>query len=262
MAPADQPGARAVSQPIAIEELSLAGKRILVTGGTTGIGRACLIRLAQAGAKVLTFGRHQAELDDALDGARQQGGDVRGLVADVSDKADVAKVFAAVDRELGGLDILVNNAAVKASTVQDTPDDEWRYAVETDFLGYLACARAAIERLHTTGGGNLVFVGSLAAEQRRASGSVYAGIKAGVETYAKTLRKELIDTGIRVSIVEPGLVSADLQGFTVEEQHEREAKDEMLYAEDIADAMRFVLTRPERTSITLMQVEPRRQKDV
>jgi len=257
---ADTPGDYAKPDPV-IETLSLAGKRVLVTGGTTGIGRACVLALVEAGARVLTFGRHQAELDDTLKDARTQNGEVIGLTADASRKDDVDKVFTAVDEQLGGLDILVNNAAVKTGTVQDSSDDEWRYAVETDFVGYLACAKAAIDRMQDKGG-HLVFIGSLAAEAKGPSTSVYAGIKAGVETYAKTLRKELIDKNIRVSVVEPGLVGADLQGIPVEQQREREEKREMIYAEDIADAVLFVVTRPERTSVSLIQVEPIKQKSV
>jgi len=257
---ADTPGTHAKPDPV-IEPLSLAGKRILVTGGTTGIGRACVLALARAGARVLTFGRHQDALDDALKDAHAQNGQVFGLTADASQRDDIEKVFTEVDEQLGGLDILVNNAAIKVGTVQDSTEDEWRYAVETDFVGYLACAKAAIARLRDKGG-HLVFVGSLAAEAKGPSTSVYAGIKAGIETYAKTLRKELIDTNIRVSVVEPGLVGADLQGIPIEEQREREARHEMIYAEDIADAVCFVLTRPERTSVSLIQVEPIKQKSV
>ena len=260
MAPADTPGFSPKPDPV-VQPLSLKDKRVLVTGGTTGIGRACVLALAQAGARILTFGRHQAELDDTLKDARAQNGRVFGLTADVALRDDVERVFTEVDRQLGGLDILVNNAAVKIGTVQDTAEDEWRYAVETDFVGYLACAKAAIDRLQDKGG-HLVFIGSLAAEAKGPSTSVYAGIKAGIETYAKTLRKELIDKNIRVSVVEPGLVGADLQGIPVEQQREREGKREMIYAEDIADAVCFVLTRPERTSVSLIQVEPIKQKSV
>ncbi len=254
----DSPNNASKPTPL-VEPQSLAGKRVLITGGTTGIGRACVVALARAGAKVLTFGRHEAELNDALQSARDLGGNVSGLVADASRREDLERVFAAVDQDLGGLDVLINNAAVKIGTVQESDDTEWRYAVETDFAGYLACAKAAIERMQAAGKGHLVFIGSMSAEHRSPSTSVYAAIKAGVATYAKTLREELIDSAIRVSLVEPGLVGADLQGTSPESQREREQKDEMLYAEDLADAVSFILTRPERTSISHIQVEPRKQ---
>ncbi len=87
-----------------IQKTDLKGKRILLTGGTTGIGRATLALLAEEGARVLTFGRHAPELEDALANARGRGGEIQGLTADVATPEGVAQVFAAVDEKLGGLD--------------------------------------------------------------------------------------------------------------------------------------------------------------
>jgi len=243
-----------------MSEQSLSNKRILVTGGTTGIGRACVAALVRAGARVLTFGRHEAELKDALDAARVEGAGVFGLVADVSRREDIEKVYAEVDRQLGGLDILINNAAIKAGPVQETPEDEWRYAVETDFVGYLATIKPALERFEKNGRGHILFVGSMSEEFRSPSTSVYTAMKAGIEAYAKTLRQELAARNIRISLVEPGMVGADLQGIPVEEQRQREERQQMLYAEDIADAVCFCLTRPDRVDVSRIQVEPLKQK--
>ncbi len=236
---------------------SLSGKRILVTGGTTGIGRATLVALASQGAHIVTFGRHQAELDDALASAAGKGGEVSGLIADVATEAGVAAAFAFVDNELGGLDILVNNAGVAIEPVQKVPDAEWRYGVETDFVGYLACARQALERIQ--GAGHIVFVGSVAAHSKSAGHSTYAAVKAGIQAYAETLRKEVAKQNIKVTLIEPGLVGADLQGTPVEEQREKIAKEQALYAEDLADTIVFALTRANRTDIVSLRVEPRLQ---
>lgn len=130
-----------------IETIDLRGKRVLVTGGTTGIGRATVALLAAHGAHVLTFGRNEPELADSLENARRQGGQVDGLTADVATQEGVAKIFAAVAEKLEGLDILINNAGISIKPVQEMSDAEWRYGVETDFVGYLACARGAITHL-------------------------------------------------------------------------------------------------------------------
>ena len=240
-----------------IQKTDLRGKRILLTGGTTGIGRATLAMLAEEGARILTFGRNAPELEDALANARNHGGDVQGLTADVSTSEGVAAVFAAVDEKLGGLDILINNAGVAIKPVQDVSDDEWRYGVETDFVGYLACARAALERIQA--GGHILFVGSVSAESKSPGHSTYAATKAGIQVYAETLRKEVAERDIRVTLIEPGMVSADLQGLPVEEQRDKIAKDEMLYAEELADTIIFSLTRSSRTDVVSMRVEPRLQ---
>ncbi len=236
---------------------SLSGKRILVTGGTTGIGRATVALLAEQGARIVTFGRHQAELDDALAHGKEKGGEVLGLTADVATAEGVAAVFAFVDETLDGLDILVNNAGIAVEPVQKASDPAWRYGVETDFTGYLACAREALERIK--GPGHIVFVGSVAAESKSAGHSTYAAIKAGIQAYAETLRKEVAKQNIRVTLVEPGLVGADLQGTPVEEQRKKIANEEALYAEDLADTIVFALTRANRTDVVSLRVEPRLQ---
>ncbi len=243
-----------------VELTSLQGKRILVTGGTTGIGRATVAQLAEAGAVVLTFGRHEAELHDSLENAKAFSETVYGLVADAATKDGIAKVFAAVDSQLGGLDILVANAGLSAEGAQDLPDDEWRNAVETNFVGYIASAREAIARFRTSGAGHIVFVGSISAEAQSPGTSVYAATKAGIETYAKTLRKEVMGDKIKVTLVEPGSVGADMQEKSPEEQREAIANHEMLYAEELADTILFAITRSPRTNVSVLRVEPRVQK--
>lgn len=243
---------------MAIETTSLRGKRVLVTGGTTGIGRATVAFLVEQGARVVTFGRHEPELEDCMAHAREVDptAQIHGLTADVSTREGVATVFAAVDAHLGGLDILVNNAGLAAGGAQDMPDDEWRLAAETNFLGYIACAREAIHRMRTVGAGHIVFVGSISAEFQGKGSSVYAATKAGIETYAKTLRKEVMEDKIKVTLVEPGSVGADMQKKSPEEQRAAIAKNEMLYAEELADTIIFALTRSVRTDVSVMRVEP------
>lgn len=246
-----------------VETTSLRGKRVLVTGGTTGIGRATVARLICEGARVVTFGRHAPELEDALAHARteaKEGGEVFGLTADVSMREGVAAAFNAVDTHLGGLDILIANAGLAAAGAQDMTDAAWREAVETNVLGYIASAREALSRFKAAGGGHIVFIGSISAESQTEGTSVYAATKAAVETYAKTLRKEVMEQNVRVTLVEPGSVGADMQEKSPEEQREAIAKNEMLYAEELADTIAFALTRSHRTNVTVLRVEPLVQK--
>ncbi len=224
-------------------ETNLTGKRVLVTGGTTGIGRATVKRLAEEGARVLTFGRHQRELDDSLANAAGGPGEVHGMIADAATSDGVAAVFAEVDRGLGGIDMLVACAALGAQPIHEMADDAWRYVIETNLVGYLACARAAIERMAPAGGGQLLFVSSISPEIKAPGESVYAATKAGVNAFAETLRKEIADKNIKVSVIEPGSVGTDMQECTLDEQREAIAKHEMLYAEEIAEAILFALNR-------------------
>jgi len=99
----------------------ITGKAVVITGGTTGIGRATAVKLAMEGAKVLIFGRHEEELRDALHDLREIDG-VHGMIADVTRREDVVRVFAEAERVLGGIDILINNAGLSAGSVGDTHD--------------------------------------------------------------------------------------------------------------------------------------------
>lgn len=243
-----------------IKHTDLAGKRILVTGGTTGIGRATLERLAGVGARVLTFGRHQQPLDEALAGARRDGGTVFGITADASTSKGIDAVFAAVDEQLDGIDILVACAALGAEPIHEMPDDDWRLVIETNLTGYLACAKAAIARMERQGGGHLLFVGSISTEIKAAGESVYAATKAGVQAFAETLRKEIADKNIKVSVVQPGSVESDMQECSDEEKRDAVARHEMLQAEEIAEAILFILTRSPASDVVNLRIEPRIQK--
>lgn len=242
------------------DRTSLEGMRILVTGGTTGIGRATVALLAREGAHVLTFGRHQPELDEALANADGGPGSADGLIADVTKKEDMDQVFAALDDKLGGVDVLVSNAGLSAGPAHEMAEDEWRYVVETNLLGAFASARRAILRMTSQGGGHLVFVGSISSEIKTEGESVYAATKAGLQAFAETLRKEVSNKNIRVSIIQPGSVATPMQPSSEEDQREAIAGHEMLYAEEIAEAIRFVLTRSERNDIVNLRIEPRIQK--
>jgi NAD(P)-dependent dehydrogenase (short-subunit alcohol dehydrogenase family) len=239
---------------------SLENKRILVTGGTTGIGRATVALLAREGARVLTFGRHQAELDAALADAVDAPGSVDGLIADASSKEQMDRVFAAVDETLGGIDILVTCAALGAEPVHEMEEDGWRYVVETNLIGTMAAARRAILRMDAQGGGHLLFVGSISTEIKAEGESVYSATKAGIQAFAETLRKEIATKNIKVSVVQPGSVSTPMQECTDDQKRQAIADHEMLYADEIADAIQFVLTRSERADVVTLRIEPRVQK--
>lgn len=248
---------------MAIEHTRLAGKRILLTGGTTGIGRATLELLAAEGARVLTFGRHQEALDEALSGARgEAGGDSElfGVIADSATKEGIEQVFAAVDEKLGGIDMLVACAALGAQPIHEMADDDWRYVIETNLVGYLACARAAIKRMEQQGGGHLLFVGSISTEIKAEGESVYSATKAGIQAFAETLRKEIADKNIKVSVVQPGSVDTDMQECSPEEKQEAVANQEMLHAGEVAEAIHFILTRSAACDVVNLRIEPRIQK--
>jgi NADP-dependent 3-hydroxy acid dehydrogenase YdfG len=238
------------------DRTDLSGKRILVSGGTTGIGRETIALLAREGARVLTFGRDREALDVAL----AYAGGATGLTADVATREGIERVFAAVDDQLGGIDILVACAALGAQPIHEMADEDWRYVIDTNLTGYLACARGAIERMERQGGGHLLFVGSVSTEIKAPGESVYAATKAGVQAFAETLRKELAEKNIKVSVIQPGSVATDLQQCSDDDKREAVANDEMLHAEEVAEAIQFILTRSERADVVNLRIEPQLQK--
>lgn len=242
------------------EDDRLHGARILVTGGTTGIGRATVERLAAAGARAIVVGRSPSALDDCLAAVAGSNGKISGIAADVSAESDVAEIFAEVDRQFGGLDILIVCAAVGAEPIDEMEDAEWRYVIGTNLVGAMACARGAIARMEREGAGQLVFVGSVSSEIKAVGESVYAATKAGLQAFAETLRKELADRDIRVGVVQPGSVNTDLQTCSDAEKRKAIADGEMLHASEIADAIIFMLMRSDKADVVNLRIEPVRQK--
>jgi len=239
------------------ERTSVEGKRVLVTGGTTGIGRAIVQLLAGQGASVLTLGRNADVLNETLALTKNLPGVVLGLTADVAERDGIKQIFDEVDAKLGGIDILIANAGISAGPLDEANEDDWRYVVETNLVAYMSCAKAAIERMKTSGGGHLVFISSISAEMKSPGTSVYATTKAGIDAFSETLRKEVADENIRVSSVQPGSVKSDMQEASAKEQEEAVAKEEMLSAEEVAEAVHFVVTRSPRCDIVNLRIEPR-----
>ena len=236
----------------------LRGRRAIVTGGTTGIGRAIAVLLASYGVKMFVCGRTSEHLQDAIARIREVGeGD--GVAVDLAEPDGVKHFFMRADAYLGGLDVAVINAAVPADAVGDTPEEDMRYQVAADFTAYLATAQAAAARMGT--GSDIVLIGSMSAVSRAGGGSIYVAAKSGIQGFAKSLREELAEKDIKVGLIEPGFTGADFQypDFPPEKQVELINAGKMLRAEDIAAATHFMLAQPRRTAVSLMRVETRRE---
>lgn len=235
---------------------SLSGRRAIVTGGTTGIGRAIAVLLASEGANVFVCGRTPEHLDDALARIREVGeGD--GVNVDLATRAGVDRFFDAADAYLGGLDIAVINAAVPAEALADTPQDDLEYQIAVDFTAYLTTTKAALNRMKA--GCDVVLIGSMSAVSQSAGSSIYVAAKTGIQGFAHALRQELGEKDIKIGLIEPGFTGADFQypDYPPERQRELIGKAQMLRAEDIAAATHFMLIQPRRTAVSLMRVETR-----
>ncbi len=236
---------------------SLKGRRIVVTGGTTGIGRAIAVLLASEGAKLHICGRDPQHLQDALDRIAQVG-DGQGTSIDLAEDGAVPRYFDDAVAALGGLDVAVINAAIGAEGLTDMSADDLRYAIATDFTAYLTSAHAAIEK----GATDLVLIGSMSAHVLGPGSTVYAGIKAGIAGFAEALRREVGPKGVRVSLLEPGKAGSDMQlpDISGEEQRRMIRDQTMLRAEDIAVGVHYILTQPQRTVVQQLTIVPSDQE--
>jgi 3-hydroxy acid dehydrogenase/malonic semialdehyde reductase len=177
----------------------------------------------------------------------------------VATREGIQQVFAAVDAQLGGIDILIACAALGAQPIHEMADDDWRYVIETNLVGYLACAREA-HQADGAAGRALLFVGSISTDIKAEGESVYSATKAGVQAFAETLRKEVAAKNIKVSVSSPDRSIPTCRNAATDEKREAVAEHEMLHAEEIAEAIQFVLTRSDCADVVNLRIEPRLQK--
>ena len=237
---------------------TLEGKKAVITGGTTGIGRAIAVLLASYGVDVFICGRDPQHLEDALQRINEVGrGD--GVAIDLGEADNVARFFDAATAYLSGLDIAIVNAAFSAEALSETSEADLRSAIAADFTAYLLSAHAAAGILGDHG--DIVFIGSMSAYVLGPQSTIYAGIKYGIQGFSEALRKELGPKGIKVSNVEPGLTGSDMQlpETPPEKQREKIGEESMLRAEDIAAGVHFVLTQPRRAVVQQLTIAPRMQ---
>jgi NADP-dependent 3-hydroxy acid dehydrogenase YdfG len=246
----------------------LDGSVALVTGASSGIGEATAIALAAQGASVAMVARRRDRLEQLA--GRIDG---RSLVieADVTEREQAEGAVERTVSELGRLDILVNNAGVMLlGPIQDAPLEEWERMLSVNVAGLLYCAHAALPHLLRAAEGDprqvadLVNISSVAGRVARGGSGVYNLTKFGVGAFSESLRQELASRHVRVSLVEPGAVATELSSHNRPEIREtiseRFAGVERLEAEDIADAIAYVVTRPRRVAINEILVRPTEQE--
>ncbi|MGB7761008.1 MAG: SDR family NAD(P)-dependent oxidoreductase, partial [Bryobacteraceae bacterium] len=191
---------------------TLSGKLAVVTGGTRGIGRAIAERLLREGAAVAICGRSNQSVETAL-GALRPLGRVIGFAADVTEVDQVSGLFAAVDREFGGLDILVNNAGQGVfGKVADLTPEQWRSNIELNLNGPFYCSREALARFRQRGGGFIVNISSLAGKNAFSGGAGYNASKFGLNGFSEALMLDHRYENVRVATIMPGSVDTGFAG--------------------------------------------------
>lgn len=231
----------------------------VVTGASSGIGAATARHLAREGFEVVCAAR-RADRIEAL--AAEIGG--RAVVCDVTSPESVADLAAAVGSRL---DVLVNNAggAYGLSPVAEADADEWRRMYDVNVLGLMQVTKALLPALVASGAGVIVNVGSTAGRIAYEGGAGYTAAKHGTKVVTETLRLELYDQPVRVCEVAPGMVRTDEFALTRFDGDQDRADAvyagvaEPLVADDVADAITWIATRPAHVNIDELVIKPRAQ---
>jgi NADP-dependent 3-hydroxy acid dehydrogenase YdfG len=247
----------------------LEGTVALVTGASSGIGAATAAALAAQGAAVALAARRRDRLEALAAGIRDQGGTALVLESDVTDENQATDAVARTVAELGRLDTLINNAGVMLlGPVVGAPLSEWQQMVELNVLGLLYCAHAALPHLLRAAGdgprqvADMVNISSVAGRVARNGNGVYALTKHGVGAFSESLRQEVTKRYVRVSLVEPGATATELASHNRPEVLDsiRNQFGQTMQAEDIADAISYIVTRPRHVTVNEMLIRPTEQE--
>lgn len=246
--------------------MSLSGEVAIVTGASSGIGRAAALKLAQAGASVALGARRTDRLSQLQDEIASQGGTAESFKLDVADRSQCDAMVSAVLDKWNKIDILVNNAGIMPlSFLKNLKVNEWDRMVDVNIKGVLYCTAAVLGHMRERKKGHIVNISSVAGRIVFPAGSVYCATKHAVTAFSEGLRQELsVRSGIRVTCIEPGVVSTELTDTITDESLqgfiEGAKKMESLQSDDIADAILYAVQSPSHVNVNEILIRPTAQE--
>ncbi|MCM3882259.1 SDR family NAD(P)-dependent oxidoreductase [Frankia sp. R82] len=249
---------------------TLSGTVALVTGASSGIGAAAGRELARQGAAVALVARRKDRLDQLAGEIEAEGGRAIALAADITEQQQAIDAVEQAVAELGRLDTVVNNAGVMLlGPILDAPTAEWDRMISLNLQGLLYVSHAALPHLVTAAESgprevaDLINISSTAGRRAIALAGIYNLTKFGVNAFTESLRQEVTARHVRVSVVEPGAVTTELTEHVRPEIRDQAlsalAGVENLLAEDIADGIAYIVTRPRRVAINELLIRPTEQ---
>jgi NADP-dependent 3-hydroxy acid dehydrogenase YdfG len=242
----------------------LSGQAIAITGASSGIGEATALACAEAGAAVALAARRTERIQALAERIGAAGGTALAITTDVSDEDQSRAFIERTHSELGGLDVLVNNAGVMLlGPITDAPTEEWRRMIDANVFGVLYCTHAAVPLMRAQGSGHIITVSSVAGRVVRMGSGVYNLTKWGVGAFSESLRQELAPQGIRVTLVEPGMVATELGSHNrpevLADMRRRFEGVTAMEPRNIADAILYAITQPANVSVNEVLVRPANQ---
>ena len=234
---------------------------VFVTGATAGFGAAIARRFVGDGHRVVAAGRRRERLD-AL--RAELGAALLAVELDVRDRDAVTRAFAQLPAEFAAVDVLVNNAglALGLESAQAADLDDWDAMIDTNVKGLAYCTRAALPGMVARNRGHIVNLGSVAAMYPYPGGNIYGATKAFVHQFSLNLRADLLGTAVRVTDVQPGMCAGTefsqvrFHGDTARATKVYEGVQEPLTADDIADTVAWVVSRPAHVNINVISMMP------
>lgn len=233
------------------------GRVAVVTGASSGIGAATARALHAGGHRVALLARRSDRIQALAD---ELGDGVVAIEADVADRDSLLAAAQRVQDELGGADILINNAGVMLlGPFGPEQSDDYRRMIETNLLGAITTTEVFLNQLRASDGGDLINLSSVAGRTARAGNGVYAATKWGMNGWSESLRQEL-QPGVRVIVVEPGAVATELTDHITHDATKESIEDfyasTAITAQDIADIIAFAVSRPRSVSLNEILVRP------
>jgi 3-hydroxy acid dehydrogenase/malonic semialdehyde reductase len=236
-------------------------KTVLVTGASSGFGRACALKFSTAGHRVILAARRTDRIDSLAETLRANA-PCLAVTLDVRDREQVTEKLGSLPTEFAEVDILVNNAglALGLETADKANLDHWDAMVDTNIKGLMYCTRAILSGMVARGAGHIVNIGSVAASWPYPGGNAYGASKAFVQQFSRNLRTDLIGKNIRVSLVEPGMCETEFSLVRFEGDQDKASAVYQgmtpLTGEDIAEMVYWTTQVPAHININQLEVMP------
>jgi 3-hydroxy acid dehydrogenase/malonic semialdehyde reductase len=240
-------------------------KTIMITGATSGFGRAAAVRFARNGYNIIITGRRKERLDELEKELLSYGNiKVLSLNFDVRNKEEVATNIANMPSEWKSIDILVNNAGLAAglSHIDNGNIDDWERMIDTNIKGLLYVTRAVAPLMTERHKGHIINIGSIAGKEVYENGNVYCASKSAVDSLSKSMRIDLLKNNIKVTHIAPGMAETEFSLVRDEKAKNVYTGIDALTADDIADAIYYCATLPAHVCINDLVITPTQQAGV
>lgn len=245
--------------------MDLKNKVVMITGASSGIGKATAIKLAKEGASVVLCARSEDKLKNIKDDIEKDGGKALVVKTDVTKPEDFKRAVSQTLDEYGSIDVLINNAGLMPlSYVEKLKTDEWDKMVDVNIKGVFNGVAAVLPTMRKNKSGHIINISSSAAHNYFPGGAVYCATKVAIKMFSEGLRKELApEYGINVTSIEPGAVDTSLLDTITDDDIKEKMKGmkgmTTLEAEDIANSIFYALNQPDRVNINDVYIMPTEQ---